>query len=92
MPKLLHVVKLEVIEPFILDIAFSDGDHRMVDVLPLLRGPAFQPLLDPAVFGKASIDPVSKTVCWPSGVDFAPEALRSLDSVNVTERTGGTVK
>ncbi len=83
MPALLHILSLAVVEPFVLDIGFSDGDRRMVDVRPLLRGSALQPLLDPAVFATASIDPISKTVCWPCGVDFAPEALRSLECVNV---------
>ena len=50
MPVLLHLTSLDVVEPFILDITFSDGETRMVDVRPLLRG---------------------------------PEALRSLESINV---------
>lgn len=74
MPVLLHITSLDVVEPFILDITFSDGETRMVDVRPLLRGPTFQPLLDPVMFRTASIDPIAKTVCWPCGVDFAPDA------------------
>ena len=82
MQTLLHITSLNVVEPFVLEITFSDGETRIVDVRPLLRGPAFQPLLDPVVFRKASIDPIAKTVCWPCGVDFAPEALRSLESIH----------
>jgi len=85
MQTLLHVTSLNVVEPFVLEITFSDGETRIVDVRPLLRGPAFQPLLDPVVFCRASIDPIAKTVCWPCGVDFAPEALRSLESINVAK-------
>ncbi len=83
MQSLLHITSLHVVEPFVLEITFSDGETRIVDVRPLLRGPAFQPLLDPVVFCTASIDPIAKTVCWLCGVDFAPEALRSLESIHV---------
>lgn len=83
MQALLHITSLNVVEPFVLEITFSDGETRIVDVRPLLRGPAFQPLLDPVAFCAASIDPIAKTVCWPCGVDFAPEALRWLDSIHV---------
>ena len=82
MPELLHIVSLQVALPFHLDLQFSDGDSRVVDVRPLLNGPAFQPLHDPDVFASARIDPVAKTVCWPCGVDLAPEALRSLSPVS----------
>jgi len=83
MPELLHVVAMDVPCPFHLQLEFSDGDTRVVDVRPLLNGPAFRPLHDPEVFSSATIDPIAKTVCWPCGVDLAPEALRSLTPKNV---------
>jgi hypothetical protein len=48
------------------------------DLRPLLRGPVFEPLLDPEAFARCFIDPVCRTVCWPNGADFAPEAIRVL--------------
>jgi hypothetical protein len=83
MANLLHIVELNVPSPFHLEIKFSDGDYRVVDVRPLLKGPAFQPLQDPRVFATATIDPITKTVSWPCGVDLAPEALRALASKEI---------
>ncbi|QDS85973.1 hypothetical protein EC9_01310 [Rosistilla ulvae] len=83
MAELLHVVAMNVPCPFHLELKFSDGDARVVDLRPLLNGPAFLPLHDPDVFASATIDPVSKTVCWPCGVDLAPEALTSLSPADI---------
>jgi Protein of unknown function (DUF2442) len=82
MNKLLHITKIAVPIPHHLDITFSDGDRRVVDVRPLLTGPVFRPLINsPEAFAEVTLDPICKTVTWPCGVDLAPEALRSLAPV-----------
>jgi hypothetical protein len=65
-----------------LELVFDDGTRKRVDVLPLLEGPVFGPLLDPVYFGRVELDPVAGTVAWPNGVDLAPEALYDLPSVD----------
>ena len=60
------------------DIEVSDGATKHVDVRPLLDGPVFEPLRDPAYFALMTLDPICGTVVWPNGADFAPEALRAL--------------
>jgi hypothetical protein len=60
---------------FRLILDFDDGTRKTVDSKPLLTGPLFAPLRDPAYFRRVSIDPVCGTVVWPNGADFAPEAL-----------------
>ena len=59
-------------------LRFNDGTEKTVDVRPLLHGPVFEPLRDPAYFALARLDPVCGTVVWPNGADFAPEALYEL--------------
>ena len=76
--KILHILDVEVVSDFTLKLEFDDGTVKQVDVTPLLTGPVFQPLHDARFFEKVSIDPVSQTVVWPNGADFAPEALYEL--------------
>lgn len=63
---------------------FSDGDERMVDFSPWLRGPVFQPLHATREFKKFFLS--GGTVCWPNGADIAPETLRQAEDVSPPER------
>lgn len=81
MLKILHILEAEVRAPYSLRLRFDDGVEKTVDVEPLLHGPVFEPLLDPAYFARVSIDPVCGTVVWPNGADFAPEALHGLPAI-----------
>jgi hypothetical protein len=75
-----HIDKVEVCGPFAMNLTFSDGTLKRVDVRPLLEGPIFEPLRDPAYFARGVVDPVCGTVVWPNGADLAPEALYELSS------------
>ena len=81
MNDILHILDVEVIKDFILRLEFDDGSVKIVDIKPLLTGPVFKPLKDPAFFAKVTIDPIAQTVVWPNGADFAPEALYELKSI-----------
>jgi len=61
-----------------LRLVFNDGTRKRVNVLSLLQGPIFEPLLDPKYFRRVLLDPVAGTVVWPNGADLAPEALFEL--------------
>lgn len=78
---ILHVHSAQVTGPQQLRLRFNDGTEKSVDVLPLLRGPVFEPLLSPEFFARVSVDPVAGTVVWPNGADFAPEALHGLPEI-----------
>lgn len=60
-----------------LKLTFSDGTHGTVDMREYLDSPRFSklfaPLADAKEFKKAYLD--GGTVCWPVGLDVAPEAL-----------------
>lgn len=83
MGEILHVVEARPIGGFVLDVMFDNGVRKAVDVQPLLRGPVFEPLHDPTIFTQVSVDPDSRTVTWPGGVDLAPEALLALPAVGL---------
>ena len=82
---ILHIEHVAVPAPFHLTLRFDDGEERTVDVEPLLNGPVFETLRNPDYFALVSIDPICKTVTWPNGADFAPEALRSLPAVTMPD-------
>ncbi len=75
---ILHILEAQLAGPHSLHLVFSDGTSGTVDLLPLLTGPVFEPLKDPAFFAQVQVDPVCKTVVWPNGADIAPEALHEL--------------
>ena len=76
--KITRIERVEVSGPHSLRLEFNDGLRKTVNVLPLLRGLVFEPLLDPVYFGRVLLDPVAGTVVWPNGADLAPEALHGL--------------
>jgi hypothetical protein len=75
------IVSASAVRPFVLELRFSDGVCRRVDVEPLLHGPVFEPLKDPAFFARVSVDRILGTVIWPNGADISPEYLRTADEV-----------
>lgn len=81
----LHIVKAKVCGPHSLELTFDDGTHKRVNVLPLLDGPIFEPLREPAYFARMVLDPVAGTVVWPNEADFAPEALYELEAEEETD-------
>jgi hypothetical protein len=82
---ILRVEEPTVCGPHSLRLRFNDGTSKSVDVSPLLEGPIFEPLRDPAYFARVTLDPVCGTVCWPNGADIAPEALHELVPERVHE-------
>ena len=71
----LHVTRIRDVTPFELELEFSDGTVKSVDLSKELYGEVFQPLQDPVFFKQAAINPETGTVEWPNGADFAPEFL-----------------
>lgn len=75
---ILRIEAVTLVGPHSLELRFSDGALRRVDLLPELNGPIFEPLRDPTYFSRVMLDPVAGTVVWPNGADFAPDFLREL--------------
>jgi len=75
---ILHIVEAVVCGPHSLLLTFNDGTQKRVNLMPLLEGPIFEPLRDPAYFSRVVVDSLLGTVVWPNGADLAPEALYEL--------------
>lgn len=74
----LRVTALELVPPYSLRVRFNNGVAKQVNLRPLLWGPMFVPLLDPAAFARVRLDPDFGVPTWPNGADLAPEALLDL--------------
>jgi len=84
---ILHITEATVCGSHSLELAFNDGTHKRVNLLPLLDGPIFEPLRDPVYFARVIVDPVLGTVVWPNEADFAPEALYELPEEETSQTT-----
>ena len=68
------LLKVSPLDAYKVELHFDDGVSGIVDLSPRLFGPIFEPLKDPALFMKATVDEFG-AVCWPNGADLAPDAL-----------------
>ncbi len=75
-PELIGVRAVRVQSGFRVQITFTDGTDREIDLEPYLWGPVFEPIRnDPNLFAAVRVDEVGGTICWPNGADIAPETL-----------------
>lgn len=75
-PKLVHVISVEVLHDHVVHLTFSDGCDGELDLGPSLNGSVFGPLAeDDGLFREVRVDPEARTLVWPNGADMAPEVL-----------------
>lgn len=71
-----RVKSVKVLEGFKVELTFTDGTQKALDLSPYLRGPIFEPLRkDPAKFRQVCVDPELGTIVWPNGADVCPDVL-----------------
>ncbi len=70
-----RVQSFQIMGPYQLRIAFTDGVTQNIDFLPILRGQIYSPLRDLSLFNKVSLDHEVGTLVWPNGADFDPATL-----------------
>jgi Protein of unknown function (DUF2442) len=70
------VTKVEVVQERTVRLTFSDGSERVVDLKPLLWGPAFEKIAqNDDLFAEVRVDPDIGTITWPNGADLDPDVL-----------------
>jgi hypothetical protein len=67
------VLRAKPLEGFSLEITFNTGETRIFNAWPYLQKGVFQRLQDERLFHEAFV--ALDTVCWPGGLDIAPETL-----------------
>ena len=74
MPEINRITAACVITDHTLELRFADGFTGRLDLTPVLWGPVFAPLKDPAYFHRFRLE--DDTVRWPNDADFCPDVLR----------------
>lgn len=73
---MVDVTNVEVLHDRVVRLQFSDGTERVVDLAPLLWGPAFEAIAeDDEMFAHVKVDPETGTITWPNGADLDPDVL-----------------
>ena len=73
---MIRVGALEPLDRFEVRLEFTDGNQKVVDLEPYLRGPIFEPLRnDPSLFRSVKVDPELGTIVWDNGADIDPDVL-----------------
>lgn len=74
----LHVTGVRHLGEYRLELRFSDGVTKRVDLSNELHGEIFEPLRDVEFFKTVAVNSETNTIEWPNGADFAPEFLHEL--------------
>lgn len=73
---MVNITKVEVVKDRTVRLQFSDGTERVVDLAPLLWGPAFEDIsTDDDLFRQIRVDDEIGTISWPNGADLDPDVL-----------------
>lgn len=75
MEQLVDITGVEVVADYRLRLTFADGTVGDVDFGDREWRGVFEPLRDPAEFGRVEVDVEAGTITWPGGLDMAPEPL-----------------
>ena len=76
---MLRVIDVDYISDYKLLVTFSDGNRKIVNLEPYLKGEVFGELLDKEKFVQYGLTRV--TIEWATGADLAPEFLYEIGTV-----------
>ena len=82
---MIKVLTASLIDPFKLELDFSDHTHGVFDANAYLTsrsGSLLEPLRDPAYFRRFFID--AGALCWPNGLEISPARLHELCAASTT--------
>ncbi len=71
-----RVVEFKLTGELQIELHFDDNTVKSIDFEPVLSGPLFGPLRDPATFAAVRLIPEFGALEWPNGADIDPTVLR----------------
>jgi len=74
-----RVVEFKVTGDCQIEFLFDDDTDKSIDFEPVLSGPLFGPLRDPAAFAAVRLIPEFGAIEWPNGADIDPTVLRNWE-------------
>jgi hypothetical protein len=70
------VRSVKPLREFVVELEFSNGEQKTIDLEPWLRGPIFEPLhRNLELFRSVRVDEELGTIVWPNGADMDPDVL-----------------
>ncbi len=73
---MVRVRTVRCLHDHVVELTFTDGSVRSMDLEPFLTGPVFEPLRrDTRLFRSVRVDPEVGTIVWPNGADICPDTL-----------------
>ena len=89
--KIPEVISVETRLPYTLRVTFRDGTVRETTLKSEEMTGVFEPMKDPEYFVRAFVDPETRTVAWPNGVDLDPcvlyePSLRESDTMSKPQK------
>jgi hypothetical protein len=74
--KLVRIKSVKPLENFVVNLFFTDGTNREVDLEPYLRGKVFETIRNnPERFRAMKVDERMGTIVWENGADIDPDVL-----------------
>jgi len=79
MNHIFKITNVRVVQAYGLEVTFSDGVVKIIDLEPVLYGEMYSPLRDIKLFNQVKVDSEVHTIVWPNGADFDPATLYNWD-------------
>ncbi len=69
------IISVTVPSLYEITVIFDDETEQTIDLEPVLYGPVYGPLREPALFRSVQVDKETGTIVWSNGADFDPATL-----------------
>jgi hypothetical protein len=74
--EMVRISDVKVLEGFKVNLTFTNGSQKVVDLERFLWGPVFEPIRENReLFCAVRVDEEAGTIVWPNGADIDPDVL-----------------